>query len=47
MPVLDINGKDMPENRRKTGKPSDAAKVEIEKKLKEASIKAKPFDYGA
>src|SRR5574343_1287839 len=29
MPVLDINGKDMPEDRRKTGKPSDAAKVEM------------------
>lgn len=46
MPVIDINGNSMPEKNRRTGKPSDAAKTAIQKKLEEAEVKAKPFDYG-
>ena len=34
MPVIDIEGNPMPEDRRRTGKPSDAARREMDRRLK-------------
>lgn len=34
MPVIDIEGNPMPEDRRRNGKPSDAARREMDRRLK-------------
>lgn len=43
MPVIDIEGNEMPADRRKSGKPSDAAKAELQRRLENASVKAVSF----